>query len=163
VKKILVVLLLGGLVLAVLLGVLRREKSDAIASDPAAATVAAAAPTAPAATAPAQTAAATPVAAAPAPTAPAATSTAAPITSDTAACTRLSELCTTSNERVDVAECEKQLADARKMSGANNVARSEQCLADAHTCAAATGCISGGVGMGAMGEYLKGFGSALSH
>jgi hypothetical protein len=88
---------------------------------------------------------------------------AAPVASDTTACTRLSELCSTSDQRVNVAECEKELADARKMSGANNVARSEQCIADAKTCAAASGCISGGVGMGAMGEFLKGFGSALSH
>ena len=53
-------------------------------------------------------------------------------------------------------------ADARKMAGPGNVERSEQCLADAKTCAAATGCMSGGVGMGAMGEFLKGLGGALS-
>jgi hypothetical protein len=42
------------------------------------------------------------------------------------------------------------------------VDRSEACLADAKTCAAASGCMSGGIGMGAAGEYLKGLGQALS-
>lgn len=155
VKKILVVAVLGGLVLALFLVLQRKGKSEAIANDPAVAT--AAAPNAPAqAQAPAAQATTTPAA-------PAASPAAAPVASDTAACTRLSELCSTSDQHVDVGQCEKELADARKMSGANNVARSEQCVADAKTCAAATGCISGGVGMGAMGEFLKGFGSALSH
>jgi hypothetical protein len=153
VKKIVVVVLLGGLVLTIFLVLQGKGKSEAIANDPAAATTAA-----PNAQAQAPAAQAT---VAPAP--PAASPAAAPVTSDTDACKRLSDLCSTSDQHVDVGQCEKELADARKMSGANNVARSEQCIADAKTCAAATGCISGGVGMGAMGEFLKGFGSALSH
>jgi hypothetical protein len=83
--------------------------------------------------------------------------------SDHAACVRLAELCTTSKQKVDVADCERQLADARKMSGASNVERSNVCVADATSCAAASGCVSGTVGMGAFGEFMKGFGSALSH
>jgi hypothetical protein len=158
VKKILIVVMLGGLLLAVFLFAHRKGTSEAIASDPAATTAAAVATAAPAqAQAPAAQATAAAATTAP-PSAPA-----APVASDTSACARLSELCSTSDQHVNVAECEKELADARKMSGANNVARSEQCIADAKTCAAASGCISGGVGMGAMGEFLKGFGSALSH
>jgi hypothetical protein len=80
-----------------------------------------------------------------------------------AACARLSELCSSSGQPVDTGSCEKQLEDARKLAGDGNVARSEQCLVDAKTCAAAQGCITGGVGMGAMGEFLKGLGTAMSH
>jgi hypothetical protein len=82
--------------------------------------------------------------------------------SDKTACAHLADVCSTSDEKVDPVACLKQLADARKMAGAANVDRSEQCMADAKTCAAASGCLSGGIGMGAMGEYLKGLGSALS-
>jgi hypothetical protein len=74
----------------------------------------------------------------------------------------LVELCSTSEQKVDGAQCRSQLADARKVAGAGNVEKSERCLVEANTCAAASGCLSGGVGMGAMGEFLKGLGSALS-
>jgi hypothetical protein len=84
------------------------------------------------------------------------------VANDSAACGRLADLCSTSGHRVDAASCETQLADARKLSGDANVARSAQCITQASTCAAAMGCIQGGVGMGALGEYLKGLGSALS-
>jgi hypothetical protein len=82
--------------------------------------------------------------------------------SDQAACTRIADLCSTSGEKVDVPQCETKLSDSRKLSGAGNVDRSETCIAEAKTCAAATGCISGGIGVGALGEFLKGVGSSLS-
>jgi hypothetical protein len=82
---------------------------------------------------------------------------------ESATCARLADLCSTSDHPMDTSGCEKQLADARKLAGDGNVVRTEQCLVDAKTCAAAQGCISGGVGMGAMGEFLKGLGSAMSH
>jgi hypothetical protein len=160
VKKIIAVAVLGGLLLAVFLFASRREKDQAIASGPGTTAAAATAPNAPAAQTAAVTVPPPGTTSGPAPTA---ASPAPPVASDSATCTRLSDLCSTSDQHVDVAQCEKEFADARKMSGASNVARSEQCVADAKTCAAATGCISGGVGMGAMGEFLKGFGSALSH
>jgi hypothetical protein len=81
---------------------------------------------------------------------------------DATTCARLSTLCSTSNEKVDADECERKIADARKVSGVLAVERSESCVAEATTCSAATGCLSGGMGMGALGEFLKGFGSALS-
>ena len=78
------------------------------------------------------------------------------------ACARLGSLCSTTDQKVDTGECEKKLADARRVSGDGNVERSESCISEAKTCAAATGCLSGGIGVGALGEYLKGLGSALS-
>jgi hypothetical protein len=161
-KKILAVLVLGGALLALFLVLQRSGNTETIARDPSTQSSAATATSTPAA-ATAVVATATVTTAAPATATP---STASPpssgTTGDTTACAKLAELCSTSDKKVDVAECEKELADARKMSGAANVERSEQCLADAKTCAAASGCISGGVGMGAMGEFLKGLGSAIS-
>jgi hypothetical protein len=143
VKKILLVAVLGGMLLAVTLWAMGRSSSSASTGAP------------PGATTVALTATATPppgaVPAAPSPM------------GDKASCARLADLCSTSDQKVDTDECEKKLGDARKMSGPSNVERSELCLADAKSCAAASGCISGGIGMGATGEFLKGLGSALSH
>lgn len=149
VKKVLLVGLLGGTLLVITLWAMGRSKSGAASSaSPAATTVSVTATPAMGAAPPAipATAAATPPAG----------------IGDTAACARLADLCSTSDQKVDTDECEKKLGDARKMSGAGNVDRSEACLADAKTCAAASGCMSGGIGMGAAGEYLKGLGQALS-
>jgi L-aminopeptidase/D-esterase-like protein len=137
VKRIFGVTIVGTILTLLVIWMLRSRK-DAEAS--------------PATTATATTAAGTAVAAA-----------ATPPASDHAACEHLADLCSTSQQKVDVPDCERQLADARKMSGPANVDHSLQCVTDAKSCASATGCISGGVGMGALGEFMKGFGSALSH
>ena len=142
VKKILLVAVLGGMLLAVTLWAMGRS-SASTGAPPGATTVALTATTAVA-----------PPAAGPVAQSP---------MGDKASCARLADLCSTSDQKVDTDECEKKLADARKMSGPSNVDRSEVCLADAKSCAAASGCISGGIGMGATGEFLKGLGSALSH
>jgi hypothetical protein len=94
---------------------------------------------------------------------PASPAAVAALPSDHVACEHLADLCSTSQQKVDIPDCERQLGDARKMSGAPNVDHSLRCVTDAKSCASATGCISGGVGMGALGEFMKGFGSALSH
>ncbi len=158
-KKILGVALVGALVLFLLLRYAATPKAAVISPDPSAASVVA--------TAVAATTTAAPVPAAPSPSpvpSPAGSPAAVPVAaSDTTACAHLVELCSTSDEKVDPNDCQKQMSDARKMAGASNVERSEQCIAEAKTCAAASGCISGGVGMGAMGEFLKGLGGALSH
>jgi len=151
VNKILGVALIGGLLLFLVLRYATGDKKAAINPDPAAATAAASTGVA-----------ATPALPPPAPVAPATTAPADVTATDTAACARLADLCSTSDQKVDAAGCLKELADARKMAGPGNVERSEQCLTDAKTCAAASGCMSGGVGMGAMGEFLKGLGGALS-
>ncbi len=141
-QKILLVALLGGLMLGIFLYA-RRDPGSASAAP---GVVSAPPPPAPQA----------PVA--PAPASPPAVAD----PSDADVCKRLADLCSTSTQRVDAEQCGRDLADARKVSGPASVQRSEQCVAGATTCAAATGCLSGGVGMGALGEYLKGFGAALS-
>lgn len=156
VNKILGVIVVGGVLLGAFLYGTRDKRAD-VRADPAAV---ASTPVAVALNT-MSTTVASPAPAAPT-VAPVPVATAGSTTSDTTACARLSDLCSTSDEKVDPPACMKQLADARKMAGPANVERSELCLADAKTCAAATGCISGGVGMGAMGEYLKGLGGALS-
>ncbi len=159
-KKLLGVALIGGLLL---LFVLRYTAHDPAAMA-AAATAAAPVASVPAQVAPVATAAVAPTVGAPIATAAQAPTANPPaLASDDSACARLSELCSTSDQKVDVAGCRKQLDDARRMAGAANVERSETCIADAKTCAAAGGCLSGGVAFGAMGEYLKGLGTALSH
>src|SRR5262245_51272418 len=140
-KKILGVAFIGGLLVALLIVMLRREKNEIRSEEAAVATASAVATTA----APVDLKTASP-------------SAARTDVSDAATCKRVAELCTTSDQKVDASDCEKKLADARKMSGSSNVERSEKCVLEANTCAAASGCISGGVGMGAMGEFLKGLG-----
>jgi hypothetical protein len=100
---------------------------------------------------------------APAPVAAIAMQGAAPGVTDELACGNLAELCSTSDQKVDSAECQKKLADSRKLSGSGNVDRATVCIAEARTCAAATGCLSGSIGVGALGEFFKGLGSALSN
>jgi hypothetical protein len=146
VKKILAIGSIGTILLLVFLWASARSKAG---GGPATGSVASA-----------QATAAAPLAAATIAAAPAGAVT--PPTSDSAACARLAELCTTSEQKVDASECEKKLADGRKMSGAANVERSVSCIAEAKTCAAASGCVSGGIGMGAVGEFFKGLGSAMS-
>jgi hypothetical protein len=155
VKKVLGVALVGSLLLAVALFVLKRDSKGEAETPVATGASVPAQPVATGAPPPAQPRAPATTAATAAPT------TAAP--SDADACARLATLCSTSSQKVDAAECEKDLADARKMSGAANVERSTTCMAGATTCAAASGCLSGGVGMGAVGEFFKGLGAALSH
>jgi hypothetical protein len=154
VKKILGVAALGALLLTVFLWICRRGQNDA----PAAGEAPARAPSASASAG----AVANPPVPATASAAVAASATAATASSDQAACARLADLCSTSAEKVDMAQCETRLSDSRKLSGAGNVDRSEACIAEARTCAAATGCISGGIGVGALGEFLKGVGTSLS-
>ncbi len=155
-KKILGVALIGGVLLFFVLRYATSSHGAAIGPDPAAA-AATSAPVASTAAMVAPPPVNTATAQATAPAAPTSV-----VAGDVAACARLADLCSTSDQKVDATDCQKQLADARKMAGAGNVDRSEQCLTEAKTCAAASGCLSGGVGMGAMGEFLKGLGGAMS-
>jgi hypothetical protein len=155
VKRILGVALVGGILLVVVLWALRRQNAETGVAPQAASAAAASA------TAPPPSSATTPQGATASPVAMTA-SAQAPATSDATACARLAELCSTSDKKVDVAECEKDFADGRKLSGAAGVDRSAACIADAKTCLAASGCVSGGMGMSALGEFLKGLGSAIS-
>jgi hypothetical protein len=155
VNKILGVAIVGGLLLFLVLRYATGNHGAAIGPDPAAASASVASANVAVTIAPPPVTATS--ALAPAPAAPIVS-----VAGDVAACARLADLCSTSDQKFDSNDCQKQLTDARKMAGAGNVERSERCLSDAKTCAAASGCMSGGVGMGAMGEFLKGLGGALS-
>ncbi|HSO38081.1 MAG TPA: hypothetical protein VLT33_36385 [Labilithrix sp.] len=79
------------------------------------------------------------------------------------ACIRVSELCGVDDRSAAKLEsCVADLEKAKKLAGPANVDRSVKCIEESNSCAAVTGCMMGGVGMGAMGEMMKGFGSALS-
>lgn len=79
------------------------------------------------------------------------------------ACTRLSELCSTEEAKPkDFDECVDDMKSARKLAGDANFERAAKCAEEQKSCAAAAGCYAGGVGMGAVGEMMKGFGTALS-
>ena len=79
------------------------------------------------------------------------------------ACTRMVELCETEPmSSKDMDECVDDMKKARKLAGDANFDRSVQCANESKSCAAAAGCWAGGVGMGAVGEMMKGFGTALS-
>ncbi|MDB4935195.1 MAG: hypothetical protein JWP87_2167 [Labilithrix sp.] len=80
-------------------------------------------------------------------------------------CIKMSELCGSSDQeksREKLDACVANLEQAKKVAGAPAVERSMACVQESNTCAAASGCMMGGVGMGALGEMMKGFGSALS-
>lgn len=77
-------------------------------------------------------------------------------------CIKLGELCGAEKSGEKLDQCVDGLNQAKKMSGEPAVQRSMQCVQESTTCMAATGCMMGGVGMGALGEMMKGFGSAIS-
>ena len=77
-------------------------------------------------------------------------------------CVRLAELCSTDQSTKDFDECVDGMKQLRKMSGDRAFERSQQCVEESSSCAAASGCMMGGVGVGTIGEMLKGFGNAMS-
>ena len=82
------------------------------------------------------------------------------------ACARVGDLCgfdEDADKRADnLAQCTQNLAHARKVSGDAAVDRSIKCIDESTTCSAVAGCAIGGIGVGAAGEFMKGFGKALS-
>lgn len=88
---------------------------------------------------------------------------AAAFTPEGRACTKLEALCGDGGKRsMDAEQCREGWSEARKLAGDAATDRSLSCVVDAKTCSAAAGCLAGGVGVGAVGEMLKGFGDALS-
>jgi hypothetical protein len=78
-------------------------------------------------------------------------------------CIKMSELCgATDASSTKLDTCIADLERAKKVAGTPAMERSMACVQESTTCAAATGCMLGGVGVGALGEMMKGFGSALS-
>lgn len=85
------------------------------------------------------------------------------VTPEGRACTKMASLCGTESKSLkDLETCADDLKSMRKMAGEPAFERSTKCIDEANSCAAVTGCLAGGVGVGALGEALKGFGTALS-
>ena len=78
-------------------------------------------------------------------------------------CIKMSDLCGStdkSTEKLD--KCIEGMQSAKKIAGTAAVERSMKCVEESTSCMAATGCMMGGVGVGALGELAKGFGNAVS-
>jgi hypothetical protein len=82
---------------------------------------------------------------------------------ETRACAKLADLCAAEREAKasDIEVCENAWTNARKIAGEKNVEKSLGCIEEAETCAKATGCMLGGVGVGAAQELIQGVGEAL--
>jgi hypothetical protein len=78
------------------------------------------------------------------------------------ACSKLHDLCGGDANAQSLKDCEDGMEQARKLAGDVAYKRSLTCIDESQSCAAASGCMVGGVGMGAVGEFFKGFGSALT-
>ncbi len=76
-------------------------------------------------------------------------------------CVRLGELCGADPSKETRQSCVEDMQKMRKMSGDAAFERSQSCVAESKSCGAASGCMMGGVGVGTLGEVLKGFGTAL--
>src|SRR5687767_5432228 len=74
-------------------------------------------------------------------------------------CRKLADLCAVDEKSAKKLEtCVEDLERAKKMVGEPSVKRSMECVQESNSCMAASGCMMGGVGMGAVGEMMKGFG-----
>ena len=77
-------------------------------------------------------------------------------------CIKMGEVCASEAGAKDFDQCVDGMKKLRKMSGDHSFERSQKCIEESTTCAAASGCMMGGVGVGALGELMKGFGTAMS-
>jgi hypothetical protein len=77
-------------------------------------------------------------------------------------CVKMAELCSTDPKASDLDQCVDGMKKLRKMSGDVPFERSRKCIEESQSCAAASGCLMGGVGVGALGEMMKGFGTAVT-
>lgn len=85
------------------------------------------------------------------------------VTPEGRACTKMASLCETESKSLkDLETCADDMKSMRKLAGEPAFERSTKCIDEASSCAAVAGCLAGGVGVGAIGEALKGFGTALS-
>jgi hypothetical protein len=78
-------------------------------------------------------------------------------------CVRMAELCSTDAPKpADFEQCVDGMKKLRKMSGDASFEKSQKCLDESQSCAAASGCMVGGIGVGSVGEMMKGFGNAVT-
>lgn len=89
-------------------------------------------------------------------------STSAAASPEGRACTKMADLCSADFSPKDFDACVTDLEKVKKAVGPRPYERSMTCVSEAESCAAITGCWVGGAGVGAMGEMIKGFGSALT-
>lgn len=79
------------------------------------------------------------------------------------ACAKIGELCGGEKGTAkELDQCEEGFKQLRKITGEKGVDKTLTCVDDATSCMAATGCVMGGVGVGALEEMMKGFGNAMS-
>lgn len=78
-------------------------------------------------------------------------------------CIKLQEMCPPDPSKpMTFDQCVDEMRDLRKMAGNASFEKSARCIDESESCAAATGCLVGGAGMGVMGEMMKGLGNAMS-
>jgi hypothetical protein len=79
-------------------------------------------------------------------------------------CIKMHDLCA-SDEKVEAEKLDKCVDDmkrVKKLAGEKSFDKTAKCVDESSSCAAAVGCWGGGVGLGAMGEMMKGFGNAMT-
>ena len=78
-------------------------------------------------------------------------------------CARLEVVCHTDEpDGISVEQCTHQMKEIRTQAGNASFDKSERCIEEAQSCAAAAGCMVGGIGVGMTGEMLKGLGNAMT-
>ena len=78
-------------------------------------------------------------------------------------CVRLADLCPNDDPKPsDQDECVDEMKDMRKTVGNASFDKTQRCIDESQSCAAAAGCMAGGFGVGMVGEMMKGFGNALT-
>lgn len=78
-------------------------------------------------------------------------------------CVRLADLCPNDGPKPsDFDECVGDMKDMRKVVGNASFDKTQRCVDESRSCAAASGCMAGGLGVGMVGEMMKGFGNALT-
>jgi len=78
-------------------------------------------------------------------------------------CERLADLCSADPpKQTELDECVHDMKDLRKQAGSTSFEKTRSCIDESQSCAAASGCIVGGAGVGMVGEMLKGLGNAMT-
>ena len=72
-------------------------------------------------------------------------------------CARLAELC---GDKSDVDRCEHDFADLKNNASPETIAKLDQCVADAKSCAEGGGCVVG-TGVNVFGDLVKQFGRGM--
>jgi len=77
-------------------------------------------------------------------------------------CSRMASLCDSKDE---ADQCQRDIAEFRKMASDDDVAKLTSCVAESQSCGEVVGCTAGAygkVGVRALGDVFKGLGRSLS-